>query len=141
MGALAGGAVDGVLMLGIIAICQAAGWWRFVMRWDPYYLLLMWIGGLVGAFVFLLTWRLARRFGGRGLAIALFVIAGVGPLRDSWYMITFPEWGTYAPGIAPMLAISVAYIIAGVAGHGTMRLVAGPAEADQLSSFSALLGR
>ena len=111
------------------------------MRWDPYYLHLMWIGGLVGAFVFLITWRLARRFGGRGLGIALFVMAAIGPLRDSWYMRIFPEWGTYAPGLVPMLAISMAYIILGVAGHGTMRLIAGPAETDQLSSISALLGR
>ena len=30
-------------------------------------------------------------------------------------MAMFPEWGYYAPGIAPMLAISVAYVISGPA--------------------------
>ena len=86
-----------------------------------------------GAFVFLLTWRVARRFGGLGLAVLLVTCAVFGPLRDSWFMARFPEWGSYAPGIAPMLAISVAYVLLGILGHGTMRLVAGPAAADRLA--------
>ena len=57
-------------------------------------------------FIFLITWRIARRFGGRGLAVVICVVAVVGPLRDSWYMTMFPEWGSYAPGFAPMLATS-----------------------------------
>ena len=32
-----------------------------------------------------------------------------------------------------MLAISVAYVFLGILGHGTMRLVAGPAAADRLA--------
>jgi hypothetical protein len=48
-------------------------------------------------------------------------------------MATFPEWGAYAPGLAPVFAISVAYVILGILGHGTMRLVAGPAPADRLA--------
>ena len=31
-----------------------------------------------------------------------------------------------------MFAISVAYVILGILGHGAMRLVAGPATADRL---------
>ena len=48
-------------------------------------------------------------------------------------MRTFPEWGAYAPGIAPVLAISGTYVLLGIVGHGLMRLVAGPAAADRLA--------
>src|SRR5712692_6426563 len=48
-------------------------------------------------------------------------------------MATFPEWGAYAPGLAPVFAISAAYVILGILGHGLMRLVAGPAAADRLA--------
>lgn len=86
--------------------------------------------GISLAFVFLLTWRLARRCGGPGLWIALVLAALVGPFRDSAFMAAFPEWGYYGPGLTPMLAISAAYGIMGVVGHGVMRLIAGPAAKD-----------
>lgn len=132
-GAIAGAAAGGVLGLGIIALCQRAGWWHFVMSWDPYFLVVMEIGFTLAAFVFLITWRIARRFGGRGLLVALVTAAIIGPPRDYWYMRKFPEWGAYAPGIAPLLAISATYMLFGIVGHGLMRLLAGPAEADRLA--------
>ena len=49
-------------------------------------------------------------------------------------MAMFPEWGYYAPGIAPILAISVAYVVIGVVGHGLMRVISGPATADPLAN-------
>jgi hypothetical protein len=97
------------------------------ITWQPYFLTLMCIGTIPGGFVFLITWRITRRFGGRGLAVVALVAAVLGPVRDYRYMATFPEWGAYAPGLAPVFAISVAYVILGILGHGTMRLVAGPA--------------
>ena len=132
-GASVGAAVMGGAGLGIIAIGESAGWWHFVMTWEPYFLTLMWIGMIPCGFLFLITWRIARRFGGRGLAVVICVVAVVGPLRDSWYMARFPEWGTYGPGFAPMVATSGAYILLGIIGHGVMRLVAGPAAADPLA--------
>ena len=54
-------------------------------------------------------------------------------VRDYRYMERYPEWGTYAPGIAPALAISATYVLLGVLGHGMMRLIAGPAGADRLA--------
>ncbi len=80
----------------------------------------------MSGFAFLGTWRLARRFGWRGLAWLTGVAAVLGPVRDSLYMAWFPEWGAYAPGAAPLLAVSLTYLLIGVAGHGVMRLVAGP---------------
>ena len=132
-GASAGAAVDGVAMLGIIAFCERAGWWHMAIPWEPYFLTLFLINVALCGYVFLITWRIARRFGGRGLAVAVGVIAVLGPLRDSWYMAIFPEWGSYAPGFAPMLAISGAYVLLGIIGHGLMRLIAGPAAADRLA--------
>jgi hypothetical protein len=132
-GALVGAAVAGVAGLGIVAIGESAGWWHFVMTWEPYFLTLMRIGTIPCGFIFLITWRIARQFGGRGLAVVICVVAVLGPLRDSWYMATFPEWGSYAPGFAPMLATSGAYVLLGIIGHGLMRLVAGPAAADRLA--------
>jgi hypothetical protein len=132
-GALAGGVAAGVVCLGIIALCERLGWWHMALRWDPYFLTLMMIDFTLCAFIFLLTWRIARRFGWRGLAVVLVVLAIIGPPRDQWYMRKFPEWGSYGPGIAPVLAISASYVILVVVGHGVMRLIAGPAQKDRLA--------
>ena len=134
-GALVGGAVAGVALLGIVAIGENAGWWHMTITWEPYFLTVMCIGTIPCGFIFLITWRIAHRFGGRGLAVVAFVAAVLGPVRDYRYMATFPEWGAYAPGLAPVFAISVAYVILGILGHGTMRLVAGPAAADRLARW------
>ena len=132
-GALAGGAAFGVVALGIIALCEEAGWWRFAITWEPYFLTLLWIDFALCAYVYLITWRIARRFGWRGLAVVVIVAAVIGPPRDYWYMQRFPEWGSYAPGVAPILAISATYVIMVVLGHGVMRLVAGPARGSPLA--------
>jgi hypothetical protein len=132
-GALVGAGVAGMALLGIVAIGENAGWWHFVIPWEPYFLTLAFIGTIPCGFIFLLTWRLARRFGGRGLAVVVFAAAVLGPVRDYAYMARFPEWDSYAPGLTPVFAVSAAYVILGVLGHGTMRLIAGPASADPLS--------
>lgn len=132
-GALAGGAVVGVVALGIVALGERAGWWHMTITWEPYFLTLMLISFIPCAFIFLITWRIARRFGRRGLGVALIVVAIIGPPRDYWYMRRFPEWGRYGPGAAPALAISATYVILVLVGHGVMRLVAGPAREDRLA--------
>jgi hypothetical protein len=133
VGALAGAAVCGPAAFGIVALGERAGWWRVAINWNPYLLAVLWVNVVLWAFVFLLTWRVARRFGRRGLAVLLVTSAVLGPFRDSWFMARFPEWGSLAAGIAPMLAISAAYVLLGSLGHGVMRLVSGPAAADRLA--------
>lgn len=132
-GTLVDAAVSGVALLGIVAIGESVGWWHFAIPWESYFPTLMFIGTIPCGFIFLLTWRIARRFDGRGLAVVVFAAAVLGPVRDYAYMARFPEWGSYAPGFAPMFAISAAYVILGILGHGTMRLIAGPASADSLA--------
>ena len=132
-GALAGGAAVGVVGLGIIVLGERVGWWHMAITWEPYFLMLALIDFILCAFVFLITWRIARRFGWGGLAVLLVVLALFGPVRDHWYMRRFPEWGSYGSGFAPVLAISASYVILAIVGHGVMRLVAGPARADRLA--------
>ncbi len=132
-GAVGGAAVCGPAVLAIVALAERAGWWHFTMRRDAYFLALFCVCIAFCGFVFLLTWRVARRFGGAGLGVLLVAGAVLGPVRDSWYMSRFPEWGSYAPGVAPMLVISATYVVLGILGHGTMRLIAGPASADRLA--------
>jgi hypothetical protein len=132
-GALAGGAAFGVVAMGIVGLGERVGWWHFVFTWEPYFLTLLLIDFTLCAFIFLITLRIARRFGWRGLAVVLVVVAIIGPPRDYWYLRRFPEWGSYRPGIAPIFAISATYVIMVLVGHGVMRLVAGPAGEDRLA--------
>ena len=132
-GASAGAAACGAVALVVAGFCERVGWWHMVIPRDPYILVLLWISFALCGYPFLITWRIARRFGGRGLAVVGCVVVVLGPLRDSWYMARFPEWGYYAPGLTPMLAISGAYVLLGIVGHGIMRLIAGPARADRLA--------
>jgi hypothetical protein len=80
-----------------------------VLTWEPYFVALMLVGFAMCAFIYLITWRIARRFGWRGLAVVVVVAAVIGPLRDNWYMARFPEWGAYGPGVAPVLVIAATY--------------------------------
>jgi len=133
IGALAGGLAVGVAGLAIIALGERAKWWHQVLTWQLYFLALLLVDFALCAFVFLITWRIARRFGSRGLAVAVVFAAVIGPPRDYWYMARFPEWGFYARGVVPVLAISASYVLLGILGHGVMRLVAGPAREDRLA--------
>jgi uncharacterized membrane protein len=129
-GAVAGVAVSGVAAIAIIALGEEEGWWHMAITWEPYFLTLLWIDFALCAFIYLISWRIARRFGWRGLVVVVVVAAVLGPVRDYKYMDRFPEWGAYGPGVAPVLAVSATYVILVVLGHGVMRLVAGPARAD-----------
>ena len=134
-GALSGGLAAGLAGLGIIAFGEKAGWWHQVITWQPYFLALMVVDFTLCAFVFLITWRIARRFGGRGLGLTAIFVAVIGPPRDYWYMARFPEWGAYHWGVSTVLAVSAVYVLLGVLGHGVMRLVAGPADKDRLARW------
>ena len=133
-GALAGGSVFGVVALLGIALGEARGWWRIPKAGSSHFQLLLWLGFAVScAPVYLITWRVARRFGGRGLAVCVLAVAIIGPPRDYLYAATFPDWMVFSPGIAPVLADAAVYALLVVVGHGVMRLVAGPARGDVLA--------
>jgi len=81
-GALAGAAVVGGLGLwALIPLGEARGWWRVPLDPSPSYMTLLYLGTTVSTVpVFLVTWRIARRFGWRGLAVTLcpFIMSAAG---------------------------------------------------------------
>ena len=69
VGALAGGAAFGVVALGVAALGEEVGWWHLAIAWTPYFVTLLLVDCAIAcAFIYLITWRIARRFGWRGLA-------------------------------------------------------------------------
>ena len=134
MGALVGGAVAGLLALGAIALCEALGWWRVPFASTPYFLPLFYIGLSISLTpIYLVTWRVARRFAWRGLAVFLCAVAVIGPQRDYLIAATFPKWMVFAPGVAPILADAATYVGMVALGHAVMRIISGPANEDRLT--------
>jgi hypothetical protein len=133
-GALAGGAAAGLLALGAITLGEAQGWWRVPSGSTPYFRLQLFLGLAISmAPVYLVTWRVARRFDWRGLAVFLGAVAVIGPPRDYLVAATFPEWMVFAPGVAPVLANAATYVGMVALGHAAMRLIAGPSTEDRLA--------
>ena len=138
VGALIGGAAASLMGLRVIALCEALGWWRVPFASTPYFVPVLYVGLAISLTpIYLVTWRVARRFGWRGLAVCVGFVAVVGPPRDYLYAATFPKWMVFAPGITPILADSATYVGIVVVGHAVMRLVAGPARADRLARKTA----
>jgi hypothetical protein len=134
MGALAGGAAAGLLALGAIALCEALGWWRVPFASPPYFLPLFYLGVLISLTpIYLVTWRVARRFAWRGLTVFIGIVTVIGPPRDYLIAATFPKWMVFAPGVAPILADGATYAGIVILGHGVMGFIAGPASQDRLA--------
>lgn len=134
IGAMAGGAVAGLLGVGAIALCEALDWWRIPYASTPYFLALFYCGLSISLMpIYPVTWRLARRFGWRGLAVFTGIVTVIGPPRDYLYAAMFPKWMVFAPGVAPIVADGATYFAIVVVGHAVMRLIAGPAKDDRLA--------
>jgi hypothetical protein len=134
LGAVCGGAVAGAISMAIIALCETLGWWRMPIASTPFDALLLYFAISISLSpIYLVTWRIARRFGWRGLAIFTAVVTIIGAPRDYFIAEKFPEWMVFSPGVAPIVADSVAYFLIVVSGHAVMRLVAGPSTADPLA--------
>jgi hypothetical protein len=137
LGALAGGAAVGLFGMGAIVLGNAVGLWRVPIVWAPYFLTLFYLGLSISVTpIYLVTWRVARRFGWRGMAVCLGVVAIIGPPRDYLYAMKFPSWMVFAPGVAPIIGDAVAYIGIVAIGHAVMYLVAGPSREDRLRNKS-----
>ncbi|MDT5159162.1 MAG: hypothetical protein QOH51_3519 [Acidobacteriota bacterium] len=137
-GALVGGAAVGLMALGAITLCEALGWWKIPFASTPYFAFIFYAGvAITCSPIYLVTWRVARRFGWRGLAMCVAIVAVIGPPRDYLYAATFPQWMVFSPGVMPVLADSATYIGIVVVGHAVMRLVAGPARNDRLARGTA----
>lgn len=141
-GALCGGAVFGVVALLAVALGETQGWWRVPKAGSSHFQLLLWLGIAIScAPVYLITWRVARRFGGRGLAALAMASAVIGPPRDYWVAAMFPAWIAFSPGLAPILAVATIYALLVVVGHAVMRIVSGPAQRDSFARLPPGAGR
>jgi hypothetical protein len=133
-GALAGGAAAGCWGLGAIMAGEAFGLWRDFLPSRHSMWVLFYFGLAVSLSpIYLITWRVARRFGLLGLAVCLVVVGVVGPPRDYLYLATYPEWGTFSSGVAPVLADAATYVGIVALGHVVMQLVSGPARGSRLA--------
>jgi hypothetical protein len=131
-GAFAGGVAAGLFAIGAVLLGEALGWWQVLFASTFYSVPLVCFGLLSLTPIYLVTWRVARRFGWCGLAVCVFVVAIIGPPRDYFIAAMFPRWMVFGPGVVPILADSAAYVGLIVVGHAVMRLVAGPAREDSL---------
>ena len=137
LGSFAGGAAATLVGAGAVLTGEAAGWWHFNLYKTPNELAwVLIISAISMAPLYLITWRVMRRFGIRGLITMNVLLAIVGPPRDKAYMSHYPEWGHYGPGYAHIIAISATYVLITVAGHCVMALVAGPSASDPLTRYS-----
>jgi hypothetical protein len=134
VGALAGGAAAGCWGLGAIVAGEALGVWRDFLPPARGLWVLFYFGLAISLSpIYLITWRAARRFGWRGLGVCLIVAGVVGPPRDYLYVATYPAWGAFAQGVAPVLADAATYVGLVALGHAVMRLVSGPALGSRLA--------
>ncbi len=137
VGAFAGGAAVGCFGMAAIVLGNALGLWRVPIFWTPYFVALFYLGLAISVTpIYLVTWRLVRRFGRRGLAVFICIVAIIGPPRDYLYAAKYPAWMVFAPGVAPIIADAVAYVGIVAIGHAVMRLVAGDSRADRLRNES-----
>jgi len=134
VGALAGGGAAGCLGLSAMVLGQALGVWWISLPSTPGVWALFYVGFAISLSpIYLITWRVARKFGWRGLAVCLIVVGVIGPPRDYLYAAIYPEWMVFAQGVAPIVADAAAYVGIVALGHAVMRLVAGPTREDQLA--------
>jgi hypothetical protein len=133
-GALGGGAAVGCFGMGAIVLGNTLGLWHVPIFWRWYFVALFFLGLAISCTpIYLVTWRLVRRFGWRGLAVFTGIVAIIGPPRDYMYATKFPAWMVFAPGVAPILADAMAYIGIVLIGHTVMQMIAGPSPEDRLA--------
>jgi hypothetical protein len=113
---------------------RGLGWWWVPYASTPYFLALFYLGTSISLTpIYPVTWRVARRFGWRGLAVFTGIVTIIGAPRDYFIAAMFPKWMVFAPGVAPILADSATYAGIVIPGHAVMRLIAGPAREDRLA--------
>ncbi len=126
-GALAGGAAASCLGLAAMVLGQVLAVWWISLPSSPAVWSLFFVGLAISLSpIYLITWRVARRFGWRGLTVCLVVVGVIGPPRDYLYAAVYPEWMVFARGVTPVLADAATYVGLVALGHAVMRRVSGP---------------
>jgi drug/metabolite transporter (DMT)-like permease len=134
IGAFVGGLAAGCFGMCAIILGNALEIWRVPIARTPYFVALLYLGLSISVTpIYLVTWRLVRRFGWRGLAVFLGIVMVIGPPRDYLIATMFPKWMVFAPGVPPILFDAATYVGIVALGHAVMRLLAGPAREDRLT--------
>jgi Protein kinase domain len=128
---IVGGAIFSVF---VTVVPISMRWRRFVaLEHSTQALLLLYtIGVLYGAIMALAGWRIARRFGWRGLAAFVVVVSIGGPIRERLYLGA-AHLVVVAPGSVPWIANTLSWVCALLLSHSLMRLIAGPSRDDRLA--------
>ena len=134
VGALAGGLVFSALNVGCDIIAYYIGWWHYPFTEDTHAPWLFYAGAglFYGAAVALIGWRINRRFKVRGLIIFLFLLSMFGAIRDFAYA-SVTHLLVFGHGIVPIIADWSAWATLFLVTQLVMRLIAGPANTDQLA--------
>ena len=104
---------------------------------SPHFWFLLWLAIAVScAPVYLMTWRVALRFGARGLVLFALAAAPIGPPHDYQIVVIFPRWVTFSPGIVPVLGVATFFAVLVIVGHIVKGVVFRHARAD---SFCAVV--
>jgi hypothetical protein len=112
-----------------------AGWWHYLFTTDTHAPLLIYLGDLIyGTGGALIGWRIQRRFGIPGLLLFVVLLSVYGLLRDLGYA-TFTHLFAYGRGVIPLIADLLTWATLYLLALLTMRLIAGPANADRLASW------
>ena len=128
---IVGGAIFSVFVT-VVPIWM--GWRQFVpLEHSTQALWLLYAIGIpFGAILALAGWRIARRFGWRGLA-AFVIVASIGaPIRERLYL-SAARVMVVVPGAVPWIAYTVSWACALLLSHSIMRLMAGRAGDDRLA--------
>ena len=133
-GALTGGFAAGCLGVGAMVLGEAVGVWWISLPSTPVVWALFYAGFALSLTpIYLVTWRIARKFAWRGFAVCLVVVGVIGPPRDYLYAKMYPRWMVFGHGVAPVVVDAATYVALVALGHLTMWTVSGPARASRLA--------
>lgn len=138
-GSLAGGAVLALVWLARLGIDDSMGWWKSAFAESPDLFrllplpLVLPIIALTGAWILIISWRIARRFGWAAHALFFLALALHSSVRDRIWWGEFMRVMVISNGAVPILADSAVLAADFALGHALMRFIAGPAGKDPLA--------
>ena len=134
-GAFLGGLAVAIVGPGVEFLAHKLGWWHYPFVNTPYGPPLIYPAVvLMFATLALIGWRVTRRFGWRGQVAFLVVVAILGTVRDYRVAAALPDFIVFGPGIGTAFIDSMCWAGLTALAQGMMRMVAGPAGGDPIST-------
>jgi hypothetical protein len=142
VGALIGGVAVALVGAGVEAFAHARAWWSYPSNDTPISPVGMYPAlVVVFAFLALIGWTVARRFGWRGTAVFLSTLAIVGTLRDNLVAAKLVHFIEFAPGVWLMIIDGLLWAGLTVLALAVMPLVSGPARIERPASRAGDVAR